>query len=154
LQQLERQLSGLARRQFGSDRGRAASTEGIIVPAVDVFQRGHDLVVRAELPGVDPDRDIDVTVQDGVLVIRGERKAEERIEEKDYVRMESFSGSFSRSVPLPTGVKEDDIRANYENGILEIVVPGAAKGKEPKRISVSSQSQRPKAVTSGRRKSA
>lgn len=91
---------------------------------VDEIREGNDLVVRAELPGVDPDKDVEVTVADGVLHIRAERRAEEQKDQGGYRRRELRYGSFSRSLPLPTGVKESDITATYRNGILELRIPG------------------------------
>src|SRR5690606_16894785 len=90
---------------------------------VDEFYENGDLVVRAELPGVDPDKDVEVSVSDGMLHIRAERREEEKKEERGYVRQELRVGSFARSLSLPEGVSEKDIQAAYENGILEIRVP-------------------------------
>ena len=90
---------------------------------VDEFREGKDLVIRADLPGIDPDKDVELTVADGLLQIRAERREEEQKEQKGYRRRELRYGSFSRSLPLPTGVKESDIAASYQNGILEIRIP-------------------------------
>jgi HSP20 family protein len=86
------------------------------------------LVIRAEMPGVDPDEDVDISVHDGVLTISAER--EERTEDKGEgtYRSEFHYGSFTRSVRLPRGVDEDDVTADYADGILEVRVP---KGTEP-----------------------
>jgi len=129
---LERRMDDLFRTYLGP-RARItfpAFREGLrrpFVPATDVFARKGDLVVRLELPGVDPKKDVKVTVDDGVLVIKGERESTEEIEDEDFYRMESCYGSFERDVPIPEGVKEKDIKAGYANGVLEIVMPGAAK---------------------------
>ena len=90
---------------------------------VDEFRENGTLVVRAELPGLDPDKDVDLTVVDGMLRIKAERKEEETTEEKSYVRHELRYGSFTRVLPLPEGVAETDVKANYVNGILEIRIP-------------------------------
>ena len=97
------------------------------VPAIDVFQRGEDLVVRAELPGIDPEKDVKVSVEEGVLVVSGERKSKSEVKEQDYYRLESSYGSFQRRIPLPEGVDESKIKAEYKDGILEVVAQGAAK---------------------------
>lgn len=76
-------------------------------------------IVRAELPGIDPEKDVDITVEDRVLAIRTER----REEKKDKQHCEFRYGSFTRTVPLPVGAKEDAITANYDNGILTVTVP-------------------------------
>jgi len=93
--------------------------------------------VRAELPGIDPDKDVDITVENGVLTIEGERRHEEKTEEQNYHRFESSYGSFLRSVPLPKDVDADDIRASYENGILEVTVPKAGELGSAKKIPVT-----------------
>ena len=76
-------------------------------------------MIKAELPGVNKE-DIDLSIDQGELVIRGERKSEERTEETNYVRMERSYGSFYRRLPLPKGVTEDDISATQADGVLEV----------------------------------
>ena len=106
------------------------------VPAVDVFAHDGNLVVRAELPGIDPENDLDIRIVDDLLRIRGERRREERTEGNGSYRMETHYGAFERSILLPEGVNQDDISATYENGILEVVVPRAAHLAGGKRIPV------------------
>lgn len=98
------------------------------VPAVDVFSREKDLVVRAELPGIDPESDLEVTFDDRVLTIRGEGRHEERTEGNGEYRHESAYGSFERSVLLPEGVKEDDIQAPTRTGSWRSSSPGRQNG--------------------------
>lgn len=86
------------------------------MPAVDVFHRGKDLVVRADLPGINPEGYVDITLQDNVLWIRGERNQEERTDGDGTYMLESSYGFFQRGIPLPEGVKTDRITGNYENG--------------------------------------
>lgn len=105
-------------------------------PRADVFEQGDRFVVKAELPGVPKDQ-IDVTVENGDLVIRGERQAEEKVEEKDYYRMERSYGSFYRRLPLPEGVTPEQIEAAYTDGVLEVRVPKPAAAPEPKRIPIA-----------------
>jgi HSP20 family protein len=93
------------------------------VPAVDVLARDGGLVIRAELPGIDPAKDIQITFEPGELVIRGERKHEEEVKEDTYYRMESSYGSFERHIPLPEGVDEKKVTAEYADGVLRITVP-------------------------------
>lgn len=81
------------------------------------------LVVKAEAPGVDPEKDIDLTVSDNALTIRVERRQEEKVEEKDRYRTEFKYGSFTRTVPLPAGVTAEDVDASYADGILTVRVP-------------------------------
>lgn len=98
----------------------------------DYYDEAGRYVLRAELPGVDPDKDVEITVQEGVLGIRAER----REERKDKNRSEFRYGSFVRSVTLPVGAQEDQISASYDNGILEVVVPIGEAAKEAKHVPV------------------
>ena len=125
-------FGGLMRRPGGRQTG-AELTEW--APAVDVLQRDGDLVVRAELPGVSPE-DVDITLQNRVLTISGQRREEQEEQRGGYYVRERRSGSFSRSMTLPEGVDEDSIRARYENGVLEVTIAGAAAVREPRRIQV------------------
>jgi HSP20 family protein len=90
---------------------------------IDEFRDGDTQVIRAELPGIDPDRDVQLTAQDGVLRIQAERRVEKDTEDKGYIRHELQYGSFSRTLPLPDGAAETDIQATYKDGILEVRVP-------------------------------
>ena len=120
------------------------------VPAVDVFHRDKDLVIRAELPGIDPEKDVEISLDQNVLTIRGERRYEERQSGNGGgSRFESGFGSFSRSILLPDGVDESAIHATYENGILEVVVAGMLELTEPKRISIQAGSGRKTLTTTG-----
>ena len=105
-------------------------------PAVDVFTRDNDVVVRAELSGLDPAKDVEISLHDGMLTIRGERRQEDRKETDQYVRLERRYGSFERSLPIPEGVNADDIKAEYRNGVLQVVIPGAAQISSVKKIPV------------------
>lgn len=106
---------------------------------VDEFRENGDLVIRAELPGVDPDKDVEVTVTDGMLHIEGHRHEEEETEEKGYVRREIRTGSFARTLPLPEGVSESDVTATYTDGMLTIRVPMPAPEpeKSPTKVTVT-----------------
>jgi HSP20 family protein len=90
---------------------------------VEEFIEGDEIVVRAELPGVDPDKDIDVSIVDGNLRIRAERRQEEKVEHRNYRRSEIRYGSFSRVLPLPANAKDRDIKATYKDGVLEVHAP-------------------------------
>jgi HSP20 family protein len=90
---------------------------------VEEYRQDGSLVIRADLPGIDPDTDVELTVSGGMLHIKAERREEERREEKGYVRQEVRYGSLSRSLPLPGGVTGADITATYKAGVLEIRIP-------------------------------
>jgi HSP20 family protein len=104
---------------------------------VEEFTEEGQLVVRAELPGVDPDKDVDVSIVDGSLCIRAERRHEEKIEGRDYRRSEIRYGSFSRILPLPANASEDDIKATYKDGILEVRAPIDESTAKPSKIPIS-----------------
>jgi HSP20 family protein len=104
---------------------------------VDEFREGNTEVIRAELPGIDPDRDVDLTVAEGMLRITAERRHEESTEEKGFRRRELRYGSMTRTLPLPDGVTESDISATYKDGILEIRVPVPERtDTEPTKIQI------------------
>ncbi|HEX4867539.1 MAG TPA: Hsp20/alpha crystallin family protein [Acidimicrobiales bacterium] len=103
--------------------------EGMI--RVDELHDNGTLVIRAELPGIDPDADVELTVEDGMLHMHAERREEEETEEKGYLRHELRTGSFSRTLPLPEGVTESDITAEYKDGILEVRVPAGEVAVAP-----------------------
>ncbi len=90
---------------------------------VEEFHDDGTLVVRADLPGIDPDKDVGLTVAGGMLRIEAERREEEKKEDKGYIRQELRYGSLSRTLPLPEGVSESDIKATYKAGTLEIRIP-------------------------------
>lgn len=98
------------------------------IPTADVFARNGDMVVRVDLPGIDP-KDIKVKLDDGELVVMGERKADKEIKEEGYYRKESTFGFFERHMTLPKGVKEGEIAAEYDKGVLEISFPKAPKAE-------------------------
>jgi HSP20 family protein len=84
---------------------------------------GSTLLVRAELPGIDPETDVDVTVSNGVLEIKAERKEKQEHKDKNTYRSEFRYGSFSRRVPLPEGARQEDVTASYKDGVLEVRMP-------------------------------
>jgi len=103
-------------------------------PAIDVFEKGDKLVVKAEVPGMKED-DIHVSVEGNMLTIRGEKKTESEVKEDDYYRSERSYGSFFRSVALPSTVDASKIEADYEDGVLEVTLPKKPEVK-PKKVAV------------------
>lgn len=99
------------------------------VPAINVYTTEKNVVAEASLAGVDPE-DIDVSVENDVLNIKGESEKESEVEEKDYFRKEVRSGSFYRSVTLPAHVQGEKAKASFENGILKVTVPKAPEAKK------------------------
>ena len=90
---------------------------------VDEFDQEGTRVIRAEMPGIDPDKDVEINVADGLLTIKAERTEREETSKQHFHRKEIRYGGFSRTVPLPEGVNESDITASYKDGILEVRVP-------------------------------
>jgi len=91
-------------------------------PQMEVFQRGNEMVVRADLPGLSPD-DVQIEAEDGVLTISGERRQTNEDRQEGFYRSERSYGTFSRSIALPDGVDEEQVNARYEHGVLEVTVP-------------------------------
>lgn len=103
-------------------------------PAVDIYEKGNDLIIEAPLAGIDPDK-MDISVENDVLTVQGKMEKKSEVEDKNYYRREIRSGSFYRQVPLPSHVIGDKASAAYENGVLKISVPKAAE-KKAKKIEV------------------
>ena len=110
-------------------------TRGAWVPPVDIYEGGnHELILKAELPAMTRD-DIDITVENSTLTLRGEKKFEQDIKDEQYHRVERTYGSFSRSFALPTTVDVNKVSAEYKNGVLTIKLPFREEAK-PKQIKV------------------
>ena len=95
-------------------------------PAVDIYETEQELVVKADLPDVDP-KDLDIRVENNLLTIRGERKFEKKANEQNYLRVERSFGSFARSFTLANTVNPDAIKAEYQNGVLTLTIPKLGK---------------------------
>ena len=100
------------------------------VPAVDIVEGNSEVVVKAELPGLEP-RDVTISVENNVLTLRGERRADKEVSKEHYHRMERSCGVFSRSFTLPASLDTDKVRADFKNGVLTITLPKkeAVKGR-------------------------
>jgi len=107
-------------------------------PKVDVVTKDNKLVTRVDLPGMTKE-DVKVEVADGVLTLSGERKKETKEEKDNFYREEREYGSFCRTVPLPKGVKSDDVKATFSNGVLEVTVPlpDAVMEAKPRTVAIS-----------------
>jgi HSP20 family protein len=124
-------------RVFGDVVGRAGEESNLTpwAPAVDIYETEHELVVKADLPDVNP-QDLDIRVENNILTIRGERKFESKVNEENYLRVERSYGSFSRSFQLANSVNSDAIKADYQNGVLTLSIPKREEAK-PKQIKVN-----------------
>jgi HSP20 family protein len=125
-------FGGFGRRAGTAQQGTPVAAWA---PSIDVLQRDGDLVIRAELPGAKPE-DVDITVQNGLLTISGRIEEEREEERRGYLVRERRYGTFRRSLQLPQDVDESDINARFQDGVLEVTIPGAAAVQEPRRIQV------------------
>lgn len=130
---LQEQVNRLFNDVF--ERNHQDSSLSTWAPAVDIYETEHELVVKADLPDVDP-KDLDIRVENHVLTIRGERKFEKKVNEDNYLRVERSYGSFSRSFSLSNTVNSEAIKADYQNGVLSLSVPKREEAK-PKQIKVN-----------------
>ncbi len=101
------------------------------IPAIDVSETNDAVIVKIDVPGVKPE-DMEISLVDNVLVIKGEKKKEEEEKKENYYRMERYYGSFMRSIQLPCEVDENKIEASYKDGVLKVVLP--KKPEEKKKV--------------------
>src|SRR5690349_15609036 len=117
-------------------------------PAVDICETEHELVVKADLPDVDP-KDLDIRVENNILTIRGERKFGKKVNEENYLRVERSYGSFARSFALANTVNPDAVKAEYQSGVLTLTIPKREEAK-PKQIKVNVNAPAVAAAASGK----
>ncbi len=137
-EEMERRFEDMIRRPFSLmepswwPRLRMPEIEEIS-PKVDIFEEGDNFIVKAEVPGMKKE-EIEVNLTDDMITISGEKKKEEKVEKKDYYRLERSYGSFTRSFRLPKEVQTDKAKATFKDGVLEVKVPKTeeAKKKEKK----------------------
>ncbi len=122
---------------FFGDKGQLANrSERGWLPAIDLSETKDAILVKADIPGIDP-KDMDVSLQGDLLVIRGERKEEKEEKDENFHRVEIRRGAFTRSIRIPVAVDADRIEAKYENGVLKIKLPKKEEIK-PKQIEIKS----------------
>jgi HSP20 family protein len=132
-----KELAGFE-RQFDELFGRMGRQRGAgsaWAPALDVHQEGDTMVICADVAGVEPDK-IDITVDDNVLTISGQREDDRTVEEGQWIRRERMTGQFRRSVSLPPGVDPDQVKATAKNGVIEVRVP-RPQPSEPHRVQLA-----------------
>jgi HSP20 family protein len=135
-------LQGRMNRLFdesfrGVNRGGAEEdwAQGSWSPAVDIYEKDGTIVLKAELPGIEP-KDVDVRVENNILTLKGERRFEAEVQQESYQRVERAYGAFSRSFTLPTVVDTDNIKAEFKDGVLRMSLPKKEEAK-PKQISIN-----------------
>jgi HSP20 family protein len=131
---LTRALGGIAPLGLGNlfDRVSGIAT---VAPLVDIYEEGKELVVKAELPGMDR-KDINVRFLDNSLIISGEKKSERAEGNRGFYRIERSSGSFERSILLPGGVSVEKATASFSNGILEVRIPKSSEEQLGRKITI------------------
>lgn len=124
---------GRRMRPWWPERWSRGEELEVSIPAVDLFEDKNEIVVKAELPGMEKDN-IEVNLTDNTLTIKGEKKKEEEVKEESYYRAERSYGSFVRTLDLPAEVHADKVKANFKNGVLEVRLPKTeeARAKEVK----------------------
>ena len=127
--EMDRLFDDFFGRSFMPTRWAMPEVQGDLMPEIDVKENGKQMVLTAELPGME-EKDIDLSVSDGVLTLKGEKKVENSEEKGDYRVMERRYGSFERSFSLPESVKEDAIKASFDKGVLTITMPKKAESKK------------------------
>jgi HSP20 family protein len=115
--------------RFFSERPALDVLEKGWEPTLDIAETKSDLIVKAELPGIDP-KEIDISLTGDTLTIKGEKQQEKEEKEENYYRIERSYGIFSRTIKLPVGVQNDRIKASYQHGVLKITLPKSEEAKK------------------------
>jgi HSP20 family protein len=123
-----------------TSRNEESLMSGSFVPAVDVYEDDHNVVLKMEVPGIEQ-KDIDIRLENNVLTVRGERKFEKEEKEENFQRIERRYGTFIRAFTLPNTVDTENVNADYENGVLKVTLSKRAEAK-PKQIKVNIGSQK------------
>lgn len=151
LRSMQHDMDRLFNRFLGAEEVPTERTM-LWMPSVESYIKDNKLVFKAELPGVDP-KDLDVSITDRELIIKGERKAEKGAKEENYVYQEITYGSFERRFVLPEGVKTEELKAKFLNGILEITLPAPAITKARK-IEIEAPKEEKKLIETEAKKAA
>lgn len=134
LDPFRKEMEDLFGRFFGEENGNGMKAWA---PRVDVEETDKELLVKADLPGVDP-KDIEIQIVDGVLTLKGEKKEQKEEKRKDYHRVERFSGSFFRAITLPAGADAEKVSATTSKGVVTVTIPKKVEA-QPKKIAVKAQ---------------
>ena len=131
----QREFDRLFREAFSPTGNEGEVSTRTWAPPVDIYENGDNLVLKAEVPGVNPE-DVEVRVEDNTLYLKGERKFEKEVKEQNYHRVERSYGTFTRSFSLPNSVDSDKVTATYKDGVLTLTMPKREEAK-PKTIKVN-----------------
>jgi HSP20 family protein len=134
LQSVQSEINRLFNTLFDAPASGQAAATRRWVPAMDLVETEQDFVLRADLPGL-KEEDIKIELQENVLTISGERKSEHEQRGEGFYRLERASGAFSRSLTLPEGVEADEVKANFDAGVLEVRIP-KPRHRQPQTIRI------------------
>lgn len=123
----------------GARQNASEASQVVWVPAIEISEREGKYVIRAELPGLNPN-DVKLEVTDEAIILQGERKAERNEDERGIHVTERVYGRFFRSIPLPEGAKAEEARAKFENGVLEVIVPVKEQRTQRREIQIEGRS--------------
>jgi len=128
-------LNRLFRESYNPEGPEEALTTTSYAPPVDIYEDEHNITLKLDVPGID-EKDIDVRIEGNTLTVHGERKIEKEEKEENFRRVERQYGEFTRSFTLPSSVDTGQVNANYDNGVLKIILAKKADAK-PKQIKVN-----------------
>jgi HSP20 family protein len=146
LSSLQSEMNRLFNAAFGDmpNGGTTGAVPRRWMPAMDLLETDEDFVLRADLPGMS-ESDVNIELEDNVLTLSGERKAEHEEKREGFYRVERASGSFSRSLTLPKGVDPEGVHASFDRGVLEVRIPKPEQRK-PRKISITAGEGEPKTL--------
>ena len=149
MQERMNRMNRLFRESNSHGGPEEALTTTILAPAVDIYEDGHNIVLKIDVPGID-EKDIDVSVQNNTLTVHGERKIEKEEKEENFRRVERQYGSFTRSFTLPSSVEPGQVSARCDEGVLKINLAKKAEAK-PTQIKVNVGAEKTlEAIASGK----
>jgi len=131
----QREFDRLFRGAFSPALSEGELSTRTWAPPVDIYENGDSLVLKAELPGINPD-EVEIRVEDNTLYLKGERKFEKEVKEQNYHRVERSYGTFTRSFSLPNSIDADKVAANFQDGVLTLTMPKKEEAK-PKTIKIN-----------------
>ncbi|MBI4167205.1 MAG: Hsp20/alpha crystallin family protein [Acidobacteria bacterium] len=124
----QREFDRLFKEAFSPFSGESELSTRTWAPPVDIYETENDIVLKAELPGVDP-KDVEVKVEDNTLYLKGERKFEKEVANENYHRVERSYGSFARSFSLPNSISTEKVKAEFKDGLLTLTLPKREEAK-------------------------
>ena len=134
LRSMQEQMNRILNTSWNHELPGEDIKEGIWQPSVDIYETADSIVIKAELPDVDQEN-IDVRIEDNTLILKGERKHDGDVQKENYHRIERYFGSFQRSFSLPATIRQEDVSATCERGVLTITLPKREETK-PKQINI------------------